>query len=53
VGEAGFAGVLPLAAQGPGEPLGTAAALLGLMSMWRGFYAVHLDTWAWAGTRCV
>lgn len=51
VGDSGFAEVLPLAAHGPGEPLGTAAALLGLMAMWRAFYAAYLDTWAWASAR--
>jgi len=53
VGDEGFAGVLPLAAAGPGEPLGTAAAVLGLMAMWRSFYAVYLDTWVWASARWV
>lgn len=47
----GFADVLPLAAAGPGEPLGTAAAVLGLMAMWRSFYAVYLDAWVWASAR--
>ena len=53
VGDNGFADVLPLAAHGPGEPLGTAAALLGLMAMWRSFYAVYLDSWVWASARWV
>jgi hypothetical protein len=51
IGDNGFADVLPLAAAGPGEPLGTAAAVLGLMAMWRSFYAVYLDTWVWASAR--
>lgn len=53
VGAEGFADALPLAASGPGEPLGTAAALLGLMAMWRSLYAVHFDSWVWASARCV
>jgi hypothetical protein len=46
VGQEGWADVLPLAASGPGEPLGTAAGLLGVMSMWRAFYAVYIYSWS-------
>lgn len=53
VGDEGFADALPLAAAGTGEPLGTAAAVLGLMAIWRSFYAVYLDSWAWASPRWV
>jgi hypothetical protein len=45
VGQEGWGQVLPLAASGPGEPLGTAAGLLGVMSMWRAFYAVYIYSW--------
>lgn len=38
-----FASALPLAASGPGEPFATAAGVLGIMAMWRCFYAVFLD----------
>jgi hypothetical protein len=48
VGQDGWGQVLPLAASGPGEPLGTAAALLGVMSMWRAFYAVYIYSWSQA-----
>lgn len=34
---------LPLAATGPGEPFATAAGVLGIMAIWRCFYAVFLD----------
>jgi len=44
VGTEGWATVLPLAAQGPGEPFVTAAGVLGLMAAWRAFYAAYLDT---------
>lgn len=40
VGDFGFASALPLAASGPGEPFTTAAGVLGLMAIWRCFYAV-------------
>lgn len=43
VGTEGFASALPLAASGPGEPFVTAAGLLGLMVVWRSFYATFLD----------
>jgi hypothetical protein len=46
VGAEGWGEVLPLAASGPGEPLGTAAALLGVMSMWRAFYVVYIYSWS-------
>lgn len=45
VGEEGFASVLPVAASGTGEPLATAAGVLGVMSIWRAFYTVYLDSW--------
>ena len=44
VGTDGWAAQLPLAASGPGEPFVTAAGVLGLMAVWRSFYAVYLDT---------
>lgn len=46
VGDQGWVDHLPLAARGPGEPFVTAAGVLGLMCMWRGFYCTHLDTWS-------
>lgn len=45
VGDFGFASVLPLAASGPGEPFTTAAGVLGLMAIWRCFYAAYIDIW--------
>lgn len=45
VTEDAFASALPLAASGPGEPLASAAGLLGVMAMWRAFYTVYLDSW--------
>jgi hypothetical protein len=39
VGDEGFGSRLPLAASGVGEPLGTAAGVLGLMTAWRAVYA--------------
>jgi len=45
VGDALFARALPLAASGPGEPLVTAAGVLGLMAVWRAFYTLFLDYW--------
>ena len=33
----------PLAASGPGEPFVTGAQILGLMAVWRSFYAAYLD----------
>lgn len=39
----GFATKLPLAASGPGEPFVTAAGVLGLMAIWRSFYATYFD----------
>lgn len=39
----GFGRVLPLAASGPGEPFVTGAQILGLMAVWRAFYATYLD----------
>jgi hypothetical protein len=41
----GFASVLPLAASGPGEPLVSAAGVLGVMAVWRCFYVTYLDAW--------
>lgn len=46
VGDDGFASSLPLPASGVGEPFGTAAGVLGLMCMWRAYYAVYLDWWS-------
>lgn len=43
VGTDGFGSFLPLAAQGPGEPLVTAAGVLGTMLIWRSYYSVYLD----------
>lgn len=43
VGVEGFADVLPLAATGPGEPLVSAAGVLGTMALWRSFYTIYLD----------
>lgn len=43
VGEEGWAELLPLAASGPGEPFVTAAGVLGLLAVWRSFYAIFLD----------
>eukprot|EP00884_Botryococcus_braunii_P022712 jgi/Botrbrau1/9124/Bobra.160_3s0001.1 len=40
-----FAVTLPLAASGPGEPLVTAAGVLGIMCIWRSFYTAYLDFW--------
>ncbi|KAI8463119.1 MAG: hypothetical protein J3K34DRAFT_389251 [Monoraphidium minutum] len=51
VGTEGFAAALPLAAQGPGEPVATAAGVLGVMSVWRCLYAVWLDPWSSAAAR--
>jgi hypothetical protein len=54
VGTDGFAAALPLAASGAGEPFVTAAGVLGLMAVWRAFYAIYLDTYAFgkmAGAR--
>lgn len=45
VGAEGFASRLPLAASLPGEPLGTAAGVLGVMAIWRCWYSVYLDFW--------
>lgn len=49
VGDEGFALVLPLVAQGPGEPFVTASGVLGLMSVWRCFYCLYLDIWGAKG----
>ncbi|KAI7846210.1 hypothetical protein COHA_000280 [Chlorella ohadii] len=49
VGDEGFASVLPLAASGPGEPFVTAAGVLGLMCVWRAFYAIYLDLSSFRG----
>ncbi|GBF90849.1 hypothetical protein Rsub_03703 [Raphidocelis subcapitata] len=46
VGTEGFAAALPLAARGAGEPVATAAGLLGVMCCWRALYAVWLDPWS-------
>lgn len=46
VGDEGFASALPLAASGPGEPFVTAAGVLGLMCVWRAFYAAYLDIYS-------
>ncbi|GMH44884.1 hypothetical protein BSKO_12841 [Bryopsis sp. KO-2023] len=43
VGTEGFGSLLPLAASGPGEPLVSAAGVLGTMLIWRCFYVVYLD----------
>ena len=43
VGTEGWGHILPLAASGPGEPFITAAQILGLMAVWRAFYATYLD----------
>lgn len=43
VGSEGFGSLIPLAAQGPGEPLVTAAGVLGTMIIWRCYYSVYLD----------
>eukprot|EP00879_Flechtneria_rotunda_P004029 GHRR01004271.1.p1 GENE.GHRR01004271.1~~GHRR01004271.1.p1 ORF type:complete len:303 (+),score=81.37 GHRR01004271.1:243-1151(+) len=45
VGDEYFASALPLAASGPGEPLTTAAGVLGVMAIWRAFYTVYLNSW--------
>jgi hypothetical protein len=45
VGAEGFASALPLAASGPGEPFVSAVGVLGLMAVWRAFYASYLDVW--------
>lgn len=46
VGQPGFGSILPLAASGPGEPLPSAAGVLGLMAGWRAFYTTNLDWFA-------
>ncbi|EFN55548.1 hypothetical protein CHLNCDRAFT_52364 [Chlorella variabilis] len=46
VGDEGFASKLPLAATGAGEPFVTAAGVLGLMLVWRTFYASYLDMYS-------
>ena len=51
VGTEGFAAALPLAAAGPGEPVATAAGLLGVMCAWRAAYAVWLDPFAAGASR--
>lgn len=43
VGTEDFATALPLTAQGPGEPVATAAGVLGVMCIWRAFYTVWID----------
>jgi hypothetical protein len=44
VGTEGWGRALPLAASLPGEPFISAAQILGLMLVWRSFYAAYLDT---------
>ncbi|PSC75087.1 secretion system [Micractinium conductrix] len=46
VGDEGWASALPLAATGPGEPFVTAAGVLGLMAVWRAFYAAYIDIYS-------
>ncbi|PRW57903.1 hypothetical protein C2E21_3557 [Chlorella sorokiniana] len=53
VGDEGFASALPLAASGPGEPFVTAAGVLGLMCVWRAFFAIYLDLWSFRGADAV
>ncbi|KAL4526550.1 hypothetical protein Ndes2526A_g00995 [Nannochloris sp. 'desiccata'] len=43
VGTEGWGRALPLAASLPGEPFISAAQILGLMLIWRSFYAAYLD----------
>lgn len=43
VADDGWARRLPLVASGPGEPFTCAAAVLGLMVVWRAYYASYLD----------
>ena len=47
----GFARALPLAAQGPGEPVATAAGVLGVMCAWRAIYTVLLDPFSAGAVR--
>lgn len=49
VGTEGFGSLLPLPARGPGEPLVTAAGVLGTMLIWRCYYTVYLDFWNFRG----
>ena len=44
VGDTGWYDTLPLAARGFGEPYTTAAQILGVVSIWRGFYGTFLET---------
>jgi len=44
VGEPGWHDSLPLAARGLGEPWVTAAQILGLVCVWRSFYATFLES---------
>jgi hypothetical protein len=37
--------------QGPGEPVATAAGVLGVMCFWRAFYTVALDPWSSSAQR--
>lgn len=46
VGVAGWAARLPLAATAAGEPLTSAAGVLGVMAIWRCFYTSYMDIWS-------
>lgn len=45
VGAAGWAARLPLVATAAGEPLTSAAGVLGVMAIWRCFYTSYMDIW--------